>query len=296
MGAASIAVRAGEIPRRPSWPPGCVIVGVDGSWCSGLALRWSVWACGRTGRNLEIRPVLGRSGHSDDTAVHAAHKLVHQLNPSLAVRCGQVAAVAANVLTDRQRAHDVVAVGWRGATSGLGAARISRAATVLDVVAQSRGATVVVRVPTGYRDGLRVVAAIARLPDDEPVLRWAAEFAAGQGDQLVVAHALPGAFGQRNCQRIEAQRAGQALLDHAATAIDDNRAGLPIHTALVRVPPHELLAHPLDADLLVIGSDPVCAGQPPAALVRAALQYAPCTVMVTPRTPEPGTIERAAPR
>lgn len=55
----------------------------------------------------------------------------------------------------------------------------------------------VVRLPTGYRDGLRVVAAIARLPDDEPVLRWAAEFAAGQSDQLMLVHALPGAFDQR---------------------------------------------------------------------------------------------------
>ena len=285
MGTASIAARAREIPRRPSWPPGCVIVGVDGSGCSELALRWSVWACGRTGRDLEIRHVLGRSGHSDDTAVCAAHKLVHQLNPSLAVRCGQRAAAAATWLTDRQRAHDVVAVGWRGIASGLGCAPTSREATVLDVVARSRGATVVVRLPTGYRDGLRVVAAIARLPDDEPVLRWAAEFAAGQGDQLVVAHASPGAFGQRSSQRAEAQRAGQALLDQAARTIGDNRLGLPIHTALARVPPHELLAHPLGADLLVMGSDPPGAGQPPAALVRAALHHAPCTVMVTPRIP-----------
>ena len=265
MGTASIAARAQEIPRRPSWPPGCVIVGVDGSWCSELALRWSVWACGRTGRDLEIRHVLGRSGHSDDTAVCAAHELVHQLNPSLAVRCGQRAAAAATWLTDRQRAHDVVAVGWRGIASGLGCAPTSWVATMLDVVARSRGATVVVRVPTGYRDGLRVVAAIARLPDDEPVLRWAAEFAAGQGDQLVVAHASPGAFGQRSSQRTEAQRAGQALLNQAAKTIGDNRLGLPIHTALVRVPPHDLLADPLGADLLVMGSDPsgAGAGQPP---------------------------------
>jgi nucleotide-binding universal stress UspA family protein len=46
-----------------------------------------------------------------------------------------------------------------------------------------------------------------------------------------------------------------------------------------------LLANPLGADLLVMGSHPAAEEEPPGALVRTALHHAPCTVMVTPRTP-----------
>jgi nucleotide-binding universal stress UspA family protein len=66
--------------------------------------------------------------------------------------------------------------------------------------------------------------------------------------------------------------------------IGSHRPGPPIRTELVRVHPHDLLANPLGADLLVMGNHPANAGAPPGALVRAALHHAPCTVMVTPRT------------
>jgi nucleotide-binding universal stress UspA family protein len=285
MGTASIAAREQSDERQWSWPLGSVIVGVDGSWWSELALRWSVWACRRTGRDLEIRHALDRSMDSPSAVVHAARELIHQLNPTLTARCSQLAAPAANVLTDRQRPQDVVTLGWRGATSGSICAPTSIGATVLDVVTRSRGATVVVRFPTLCGSNARVVAAIGRLPDDEPVLRWAAEFAAGPGDELVLAHAVPLAFGERSCQLAEAERAGVALLRRAAEMIGSNRPGPPIRTELARVHPHDLLANPLGADLLVMGNHPATAGEPPGALVRAALHHAPCTVMVTPRTP-----------
>jgi nucleotide-binding universal stress UspA family protein len=130
-----------------------------------------------------------------------------------------------------------------------------------------------------------VVATISRLPDDEPVLRWAAEFAAGPGDELVLAHAVPLAFGERSCQLAEAEHAGLALLRRAAETIGEHWLAPPIRTELARVHPHDLLANPLGADLLVMGSDAAAEGEAPGALVRTALHHAPCTVMVTPRTP-----------
>jgi nucleotide-binding universal stress UspA family protein len=284
MGTASIAAREQTAELRTPGVPGAVIVGVDGSWWSELALRWSVWACQRTGRGLEIRHALDRPVDSPGAAVHAARELVHQLSPMLAARCSQLAGSAAQVLTDRQRPHDVVTLGWRGATSGRSCAPTGIGATVLDVVARSRGASVVVRFPTQCSNG-RVVAAIGRLPDDEPVLRWAAEFAAGLGDELVLAHAVPLAFGERSCQLAEAQDAGLALLRRATKTIGEPWLGPPIRTELVRIRPHDLLANPLGADLLVMGSHPAAEEEPPGALVRTALHHAPCTVMVTPRTP-----------
>lgn len=277
---ASIAATEQKDERRPWSPPGSVIAGVDGSWWSELALRWSVWACQRTGRDLEIRHALDRSMDSPGAVVHAARELVHQLNPTLAARCSQLAAPIANVLTDRQRPQDVVALGWRGVASGRSCAPTSIGATVLDVVARSRGSTVVVRFPT-QGSNARVVAAIGRLPDDEPVLRWAAEFAAGPGGELVLVHTVPLAFGERSCRLAEAEDAGLTLLRRAADMVGDKRRGLPVRTELARGHPHDLLANPLGADLLVMGSHPAAIGEPPGALVRTALHHAPCTVMVT---------------
>ena len=281
---ASIAATEQKGERRPLWPPGSVIVGVDGSWWSELALRWSVWACQRTGRDLEIRHALDPSTDSPGAVVHAARELVHQLNPALAARYSQLAAPIAKVLTDRQRPHDVVTLGWRGAASGRSCAPTGIGATVLDVVARSCGSTVVVRFPSQGSSNVRVVAAIGRLPEDELVLRWAAEFAAGPGGELVLAHAVPLAFGERSCQLAEAEDAGLALLRHAAGTVGGKWRGLAIRTELARGHPHDLLANPLGADLLVMGDYPAAAGEPPGALVRTALHHAPCTVMVTART------------
>jgi nucleotide-binding universal stress UspA family protein len=135
------------------------------------------------------------------------------------------------------------------------------------------------------RDGHRprVVAALGALPADGPVLAEAVAAARRLDGELVLLHAVPLSFAERSVGLDDAVRAGSRLLaDATARAAEQGR--VPEEARLVRMWPHELVGERLDADVLVVGGR--CAGscRGPGAVTGTATGYAPCTVLVVPRT------------
>jgi nucleotide-binding universal stress UspA family protein len=128
----------------------------------------------------------------------------------------------------------------------------------------------------------RVVAALAGLPDDGPVVADAARCAARAGAVLTLVHAVPRSFAERSVGLAAALTRGRRLLDTAAARAVTHEPGLPVECRLSRVRPHELVGETLDAQLLVVGG-----GRPqrpgPGLVACSALHHAPCPVLVVPR-------------
>lgn len=127
-----------------------------------------------------------------------------------------------------------------------------------------------------------VVAALAGLPGDEPVVADAARCAARAGAALTLVHAVPRSFAERSVGLAAALTRGQRLLDDAAARATAREPDLRVARLLSRVHPHELVGEALDAQLLVVGG-----GGPdrpgPGLVARSALHHAPCPVLVVPR-------------
>jgi nucleotide-binding universal stress UspA family protein len=103
--------------------PAHVIVGVDGSPHSRLALRWAADEAARRGVTLRIMHAYGTGGPDeattpreqadDDRVVAAAVEDVHRSTPDLAVTGIAVRAGAAATLLAAARPGDLVVVGHR---------------------------------------------------------------------------------------------------------------------------------------------------------------------------------------
>ncbi|MFC4947544.1 universal stress protein [Pseudonocardia sp. GCM10023141] len=137
------------------------------------------------------------------------------------------------------------------------------------------------------RHGMRVVAAINDLTDDETVLTEAVACATALGASLELVHGVPLSFGERSVGLDDAVGRGLALLQSGREYL----AGLAgatatgISTRLLRVRPHELVNELLDADLLVVGGARTEPAGRLGLVALSAMQHAPCPVLLTPRRP-----------
>ena len=122
----------------------------------------------------------------------------------------------------------------------------------------------------------RVVAAVHELPDDAPVLAWAAECARGLGGEVLVVHAVPYAFAERSLGVDAAVQRGRATLAAACSWLRTEDPGLPAVSRLARGWPHEFLGERLDADLLVVGGPRPAARGALGRVATDALHHAPC--------------------
>lgn len=137
-------------------------------------------------------------------------------------------------------------------------------------------------VPPADPGRARVVAALAGLPDDGPVVADAARCAARAGAALTLVHAVPRSFAERSVGLAAALTRGGRLLDDAAARAVAQEPGLRVDRRLSRVHPHELVGEALDAQLLVVGG---CGPDrpDPGLVAHSALHHAPCPVLVVPR-------------
>jgi nucleotide-binding universal stress UspA family protein len=130
-----------------------------------------------------------------------------------------------------------------------------------------------------------VAAAIRELPGDAHVLAEAAAVSAYLGATLIILHAVPISFAERNVGLDAAVSRGRSLLESAAASATAHLPdGCVTISRLVRAHPHELVGETLDADLLVIGG-PRGRRDAASGLVRdTALHHAPCPLLLAPRT------------
>lgn len=128
-----------------------------------------------------------------------------------------------------------------------------------------------------------VVAAIDTSPEDATVVAAAADTAARLGATVELQHAVPLSFGERSIGIPEAESQGVRALGHAASATTERHPELAPTIRLIRSWPHEAFGAGAVGDLLVLGGPRWATTPVLGATTTAALQLAPCPVMVVPR-------------
>lgn len=158
-----------------------------------------------------------------------------------------------------------------------------RVAMQLAALSGAGSAVLLRRTAMRERNGMRVVAALCSLPDDDTVLADAAACATALGASLELVHGVPLSFAERSVGLDDAVGRGEAVLASGLAHL----AGLPTPvtatTRLLRVRPHELVNELLDADLLVVGGARNGPGARLGLVALSAMQHAPCPVLLTPR-------------
>lgn len=129
----------------------------------------------------------------------------------------------------------------------------------------------------------RIAAVVRSLPDDAAVLADALDAAVNLDGMLIVFHGVPLSFGERSIGRDEAAERGRELLDQARALVSGRGADVPVHLALVRAWPHEIVGELLAADLLVLGGPRAGSGGRIGLVAASAVRHAPCAVLLSPR-------------
>jgi nucleotide-binding universal stress UspA family protein len=242
-----------------------VVVGADGSPWGSAALGWAAKYAWLRGEPLTVYADAARPGEPTP-----ADQLA-RMQP-LPVSIVESSADPLRTLVPASEHADLVVLGCRGrqhVTIGLGR-------WVVPVVAAAHCDTVVVRGLDAAVHGRYsvITALVGGGPEDQPVLRRAAELAETFHAKLHVAHAWPTPSGRT------AGRSGDAhgeVLDQAKDYLASVNRQLSANYEAVRAQPYELVATRTHTDLIVVGS-----GGPGrlGSVTRDALHHALCPVLV----------------
>jgi nucleotide-binding universal stress UspA family protein len=274
-------------------PVGRIVVGIDGSPSSELALRWAAGQAGLTGQELHAviawdfpvpyDPPLPEDVNMGREAAGSLEKTITTiLGDADAHRVVQRVTQGhpAKVLIDAVRDADLLVVGARGHGAFIG---MLLGSVSQHVIAHAPCPVVVVhehRITTG-----RIVVGVDGSPESELALRWAAQQARLTGRELhaVIAWRVPVTYSVTVGPEHDWAADSQHALDAAvARALGEQDAAGVVHDVVEDYPAGALLRAAEDADLLVVG----CRGRGGftgmllGSVSRHVAVHAPCPVVV----------------
>ena len=259
-----------------STPRGAVVVGVDGSPSSDLALDWAVDEATRRRLPLHvvhvfvqdyptmtigIPPVLDDLRAVAHTVLNDAVARANRLGPQLQVTSALHTGSAAKFLIEASARADTVVVGTAGRR---GLARAVLGSTAAQVAAHSQAPVVVVRqaAPTAVSADRRVVVGVDGAGGCHDAIGYAFAQASSRGASLTAAHgwwleyagdvfAVPYTEGEHE----ELETSQRALVSEAIAGWSEKYPDVEVHQQIVRAEPVGLLTRDsAGADLLVVGS------------------------------------------
>jgi nucleotide-binding universal stress UspA family protein len=246
-------------------PGGRIVVGVDGSASSELALRWAAEQARLTGQELHAvtswelpvpydAPLTGEIDWEGDAAGTLAKTVENVLGEADAREVVQHVAQGrpARVLIDAARDADLLVVGSRGhgGFTGLLLGSVSQ-----HVTAHAGCPVVVVHEPRASTG--RIVVGVDGSPESEQALRWAAGQARLTGAELhaVIAWQIPAAYGLTlQTEPDWAAHSSHTLAAAVAGALGREDAERVVQEVVEDHPAGALLSAAEDADLLVVGA------------------------------------------
>lgn len=262
--------------RDTPTPRGAVVVGVDGSPSSELAIDWAVDEAARRKLPLHlvhvfvqdyptmtvgIPPALDDLRGMAQTVINDAVARANRLGPALSVTAAVHTGSAAKFLIDASTRADTVVVGTAGRR---GMARVMLGSTAAQVAAHGQCPVVVVRQapPAALSADRRVIVGV----DGAGVCHDAVGYAFGQASSrsasLTVVHgwwleyagdvfAVPYTGGEHE----ELEMSQRALVAEAIAGWSEKYPDVEVRQQIVRAEPVELLTKDsAGADLLVVGS------------------------------------------
>ena len=179
-------------------PQGAIVVGVDGSQGSDLALNWAVEECTRRGLPLHIihafpdgYPMtssgmgysIGSLRQNADSVRTEAVAQAHRANPELAITWGDPALGPASALVSASESADTVVVG----TSGRNAGGLLLRSISVQVASHARAPVVVVH-DTPAPVGAPIVVGVDGLALSKNAIAYAFAQASSRGVGLTVVH------------------------------------------------------------------------------------------------------------
>jgi nucleotide-binding universal stress UspA family protein len=252
-----------------------VVVGVDGSLSSGLALHWAVKEAARTGQQLHVVHALEtelvvrqefalgtkEAPAGDDPVVTAAADVAAATAPQLAITSHSVTGFAPGTLIAASKIAGTIVVG----SHGRGAIPTALVGSVSQQVAIHSSCPVVVvranRTPPGATSG-HVVVGLDGSAASEPALGYAFAYAASTRSTLTAVHTwwwepLEGvSLGEPwigDWTQITSQQ--EAMLSESLAGWSQRYPDVHLQSHVVRGDPViELLDQSGGADLLVVGS------------------------------------------
>ncbi len=257
-----------------------IIVGVDGSAPSIVALRWAAFEAGR--RKAEIIavscysvPVYGSPEGAvyptpDDidmfresaaAIVGRAVDIVGEIDPTIVVNGVTAMAAAAIAISDSARQGDEIVVGATGHTGVIDGLLGSVA---MSVVHRSHVPVIIVPAKPVAEIGstmAKIVVGVDGSPSSLQALEWAYNEALVSGAELTAVHGwiypysgeLTSVSGPRTQMQLDAMEELKAGLESLGPRL--NGGALHVHARLIEQTPAEaLLEEAADADLVVVGS------------------------------------------
>jgi nucleotide-binding universal stress UspA family protein len=179
-------------------PRGAVVVGVDGSPSSEMALDWAVVECTRRGlplhiihafpdgypmTNIGMGYAIGSLRQNADRVRTDAVARAHRVNPELVITCGDPALGPASALVSASESADTVVVGSSGRSAG---GLLLRSISV-QVASHARAPVVVVH-DTSAPVGSPVVVGVDGLALSKNAIAYAYGQASSRGVGLTVVH------------------------------------------------------------------------------------------------------------
>lgn len=252
---------AGDVEQ----PVGRIVVGIDGSSTSELALRWAAGQAGLTGADLHAViawdvavaydvPVTGEFDWEGEAAGTLAKTVENVLGEADARRVIQLVVKGrpAKVLIDAAGDADLLVVGSHG--------HGSFTSLLLGSVSQHALAHAECPVVVAHEHRTsagRIAVGVDGSPESEQALRWAARQARLAGAELhaVIAWQVPAAYGLALQEEPDwAAHSSGTLAAAVARALDPEDADRVVQEVVEDHPAGALLSAAEDADLLVVGS------------------------------------------
>lgn len=172
-----------------------IVVGVDGSQPSHMAVRWAANRAERRGARLLLVHAVGDTPprDSDDELVRAARRIAEIAAPSVAVSTQLVSGDPMWSLADGYPDADAIVVGshktgfLRGSSFGSGSLQLASVSTAPVIVVPSTEVSTSSGIVVGLDDS----------PDGRAALDLAARFARDEQQTLTVARCVPASTGRR---------------------------------------------------------------------------------------------------
>jgi nucleotide-binding universal stress UspA family protein len=279
---------------------GDIVVGVDGSPASEVALRWAADEAARLGRAIRVIHAFawpayaaayglppaawadsGASNHAEEI-LNGAARLAHELAPGVAVHGTVLQGAPGAVLTDASKHAAMVVLGTRGAG---GFTELLLGSVSSQVARHGVGAIVVVPEDGDPPNGVhpRIVVGADGSAGSEPALRFAFGEAAARGATLTMVRAW-NRPGWRDVQARDDLEAAQAReLQESSKPWQDRYPEVVVeHQLVAEHPARALTSAAHEALLLVVGArgrDGFC-GLHLGSVSIQVLDHAPCPVAV----------------
>jgi nucleotide-binding universal stress UspA family protein len=282
-----------EMTQEPGTAHGAVVVGVDGSEESLVALDWAVETAMLEGRHLHVVHALARHGnHQGAAIVDTARRRAGVLAPAIRVTAEFVEGTGTAALVAVSRSAAIVCVGAHGETGFrprfLGSTALSVASAALCPVAVIR------EPPMGGERARRIVVGVDEAAGSHDAIGYAFAQADLRGVPLTAVHAWHSSDRLGLSGAVTPADRWQTLIGNEEAAMAECLAGwsekypdVEVSRVSIRRSSHgAILATAGDAVLIVLGSrqprpQPDLVGSP---TIRRVLQDAVCPVVVVPQT------------